>query len=166
MHVKCLGTHYLPGFGYVCVDCNSVAKVSRSSAAILQPNIQDRWREHKRRLLELTSRDDPVLLASAVFGKKIWCKKFNVTPCIVSVVNLSLPTSTTSGRRTKFSREDIAKIFGKLERRVSTTHSIRNGGVHNSFSCSSSTISSRNKNTTNEHIGEEKIFFIFFILSF
>jgi len=58
---------------------------------IVQPTIQDRWQEHKRRLLELTLRDDPVLLASCVFGKRIWRKRFNVKECQINVVDLALP---------------------------------------------------------------------------
>ena len=65
---------------------------------IVQPSIQDRWKEHKRRLLELTMRDDPVLLASCIFGKRIWKKRFNVKECQINVVDLGLPLDKKSIR--------------------------------------------------------------------
>ena len=91
-HVKCLGRGYIPGIGYVCVDCNRVAKYTENSSInnVYQPNMKKRLEEHKRRLLELTSRDDPVLLASSVFGRKIWCKRFGIKNCQVNVVNLGI----------------------------------------------------------------------------
>ena len=91
-HVKCLGRGYIPGIGYVCVDCNRVAKYTENKSIdnVYQPNMRKRLEEHKRRLQELTARDDPVLLASSVFGPKIWCKRFGIKECQVNVVNLDI----------------------------------------------------------------------------
>ena len=91
-HVKCLGSGYIPGIGYVCGDCNKVAKYTENSTLnnVHQPNMRKRLEEHKRRLQELTARDDPVLLASSVFGRRIWCKQFGIKDFQVNVVNLNI----------------------------------------------------------------------------
>ncbi|XP_057309521.1 G2/M phase-specific E3 ubiquitin-protein ligase-like isoform X2 [Hydractinia symbiolongicarpus] len=89
VHVACLGNQYIPGFGYICSDCNKVIRLAKSNL-IVQATFQERWIEHKRLLQELRARDDPVLLASPVFGAQIWMKRFKVKPCRVYVEKMSL----------------------------------------------------------------------------
>lgn len=109
-HVKCLARSYIPGIGYVCIDCNRVAKYTQNSvvSSVHQPNIRKRLEEHKRLLNELTARDDPVLLASTVFGRKIWCKRYHIIECQVNVVDLDIST-----RRKKFKFSNIIEVVDR-----------------------------------------------------
>jgi len=90
VHVACLHNHYIPGIGYVCLDCNKIVKIAKTSIDIVQHGLDNRLQEHKKRLLELRSRDDPVLLASSTFGIPILLKRFNIKPCKVNVKALDV----------------------------------------------------------------------------
>lgn len=125
----------------MCADCNNVAKMSVTTAnVILQPSFQERWKEHKRRLLELTSRDDPVLLASSVFAKRIWCKQFNVRPCTVALSKLKLPFDMANLTLTK----KICAIVDEAKHREQKTFVNKLLETH--------TISSKNREYNNKEI--------------
>ena len=87
VHAHCLGRgRYIRGIGYACSDCNDVVSLTKDTINTkLHTQELDRMEEHKRRLKELTARDDPVLLASPVFAAPIWRRKFNVEPCKILI---------------------------------------------------------------------------------
>ena len=111
----CLGNHYIPGFGYVCSDCNRVVGMSKKNLEVVQTNIQDRFQEHKKRLQELRARDDPVLLASPIFASPIWCKRFNVKPCHIPLTPIDPTIIEIYSKRPK-----VVRVQKKRRRPAST----------------------------------------------
>ncbi|XP_002166667.2 PHD finger protein 7 isoform X1 [Hydra vulgaris] len=87
IHVKCLARHYIPGIGYVCKDCNQVVRLRKTDPNCCQNTYMSRLKEHKKRLNELTLRNDPVLLASSVFAAQFWRNKFGIKDCKVMMTN-------------------------------------------------------------------------------
>ena len=97
VHVQCLARHYIPGIGYVCKDCNHVVGLRKTDPSCCQSAYMSRLKEHKKRLNELTTRNDPVLLASSVFAAQIWKNKFEIRDCKIIVDNILTKKITSKG---------------------------------------------------------------------
>ena len=80
----------LPKYGYICKDCNQGVDFTQKTLPYVTPKkVDERVTEHRKRLAELTARQDPVLLSSCILGSPIWRKRFNIKPCRVVVAPLS-----------------------------------------------------------------------------
>ena len=87
VHKRCLGNSLLPKYDYVCEDCNKVVKMKIDIVSVTPDRFQQRNNAHKRMLMELTRKGDPVLLMS-VYAGDIWRERFDIQPCLVRVRKL------------------------------------------------------------------------------
>lgn len=113
VHLQCLGNNIAPEFDFVCRDCNDVVgAVVKTSNVVSPERFDNRYRQHKRLLAQLTKKEDPVLLSSPVFATMLWKKWFGVKECKVVVTPLSQQLLSRMYRR-RISMKRLKLEFGK-----------------------------------------------------